>query len=249
MFISKTKLLMAVLVVALVVPATAYAAHTFDDVGDADYYSPAINWGAANDITFGCGNNNFCTGQNVKREDNMVFTYRYDQNVAQPALTANAATAAQADADDNASDINAIQNNIIDYPNPAIARNDTGGTPVTTLDINETSVEATGDGQIVFPIDRPYSVNGVNWELLPVSVCYNLTGGAIVDHVALVTQLGNGPQETFADSADSTGGCSPLFPADGFVQGPVSYEMTLKDGGVAEIYSVIVWWTHPDNMP
>lgn len=272
MFISKTKLLMAVLVMALVVPAAAYATDAWSDVENGKFYHDAVTWAQGNGMTTGCnGGTGFCPDRVVTRGENITFAKRYDDlnqvwladiqadaDAAQADADTNAtnigtntaaAATAQADADDNASDINAIQNNIIDYPNPAIARNDTGGFPVTTFDINETSVQASGDGQIIFPIDRPYSVNGVNWELFTVSVCYNLTGGAIVDRVSLVTQLGAGPQEFFNDQTDSTGGCSPLFPAAGFVQGPVSYEMTLKDGGEAEIYSIIVWWVHPDNMP
>jgi len=257
MFLSKAKLLVAVLAVALVVPVTAYATDAWGDVDDGTFYHDAVTWAKGNGMTTGCdGGTNFCPNREVTRGENITFAKRYDDlnQVWLADIQADAdaaqddADAAQDTADDNASDINVIQGNIIDYPNPAIARNDTGGTPVTTLDINETTVEATGDGQIVFPIDRPFSQNGVNWELLTVSVCYNLTGGAIVDKVALLTQQGNGAQEKFEDTADSTGGCSPLFPDEGFVKGPVSYEMTLKDGGVAEIYSVIVWWTHPDNI-
>ena len=250
MFISKTKLLMAVLVVALVVPAAAYATDAWDDTADGKFYHEPVAWAKANGMTTGCdGGTNFCPDRGVTRGENITFAKRYDDLVQVWLADIRAdADAAQDTADDNASDIDDIQGSIIDYPNPAIARNDTGGTPVTTLEINETSVEASGDGQIVFPIDRPYALNGVNWELLTVSVCYNLTGGAIVDTVSLITQQGNGPQETFADTVDSAGGCSPLFPDDGFVKGPVSYEMTLKDGGVAEIYSVLVWWVHPDHI-
>ena len=42
MFISETKLLMAVLVVALVVPAAAYATDAWDDTADGKFYHDPV---------------------------------------------------------------------------------------------------------------------------------------------------------------------------------------------------------------
>ena len=108
MFISKTKLLMAVLVVALVVPAAAYATDAWGDVPDAAYEHAAVTWAKANSITNGCdGGTNFCPAREVTRRENIAFIYRYDQEMVQPALAdiQADADAAQADADTNAADI------------------------------------------------------------------------------------------------------------------------------------------------
>ena len=87
MFISKTKLLMAVLAVALIVPATAYGTDAWSDVPDAAYEHAAVTWAKANSITNGCdGGTNFCPAREVTRRENIAFTYRYDQEIVQPAL-------------------------------------------------------------------------------------------------------------------------------------------------------------------
>jgi len=243
MFISKTKLLMAVLAVALIVPATAYGTDAWSDVPDAAYEHAAVTWAKANSITNGCdGGTNFCPAREVTRRENIAFTYRYDQEIVQPALAD-----IQADADDNASAIDGVKQAMIYHLNPAVARNDTGGIPVTSLEINETTAIVSGDGDVIFPIDHPYSTNGVNWELLTVSPCYELSGGAVIDEVTLWTKSNTAAQTQFQDADDkSTSGCAPLFPDAGFVAGPLSLELSVKDGGEAEIYSIIVWWVHPD---
>ena len=108
MFVSKAKLMMAVLVVALVVPATAFAAHSWPDVPDDKFYTESVAWAKANGMTTGCdGGTNFCPERGVTRGENITYAKRYDDIVAQPAfLTLGAAAdAAQADADANAAAI------------------------------------------------------------------------------------------------------------------------------------------------
>ena len=85
--ITKFKAAVALLVVALLVPATAFATHTFSDVPDGTYYTDAVEWAADNGITTGTSATEFSPHDAVTRAQNVTFAYRYDQNVVQPALT------------------------------------------------------------------------------------------------------------------------------------------------------------------
>ena len=86
MFISKTKLLMAMLVMALVVPATGSAVHTFPDVPDGQYYTEPVEWAFDNGITTGTTATTFSPADPVTRAQNVTFAWRYDQYIVQPAL-------------------------------------------------------------------------------------------------------------------------------------------------------------------
>lgn len=87
MFISKTKLLFAVLAMALIVPTTAFAAHSWPDVDDGRFYADAVEWAKANGMTTGCDSGaNFCPERGVTRGENITFAKRYDDLVVQPAL-------------------------------------------------------------------------------------------------------------------------------------------------------------------
>ena len=79
MFISKTKLLMAVLVMALVVPAAAYANDAWNDVDNGKFYHDAVTWAQGNGMTTGCnGGTGFCPDRVVTRGENITFAKRYD---------------------------------------------------------------------------------------------------------------------------------------------------------------------------
>ncbi len=89
--ITKAKLGIAILAMALLVPATAWATHSFDDVADGAFYHDASAWAKTNGITVGSGNcggtgNNFCGELGVTRGENITFAHRYDTNIVQPAL-------------------------------------------------------------------------------------------------------------------------------------------------------------------
>ena len=85
--ITKIKAAVALVVVALLVPVTAIATHTFSDVPDGTYYTDAVAWAANNGVTTGTSATTFSPDQAVTRGQNVTFAYRYDQNVVQPALT------------------------------------------------------------------------------------------------------------------------------------------------------------------
>ena len=107
--LSKTKLAIAVLAVALVVPATALATHVFDDVDDGRFYAEPIEWAADNGITTGVSSNPplFAPERNVTRGENVTFLKRYDDNIVQPAVNA-----LQDDVDDVQADIDAAEADI-----------------------------------------------------------------------------------------------------------------------------------------
>ena len=85
--ITKFKAAVALVVVALLVPVTAIATHTFSDVPDGRYYTDAVEWAAENGITTGTSATTFSPEDAVTRGQNVTFAYRYDQNIVQPALT------------------------------------------------------------------------------------------------------------------------------------------------------------------
>ncbi len=86
--ITKIKLAIGVLAVALLVPATAMAVHSFDDVPDTAFYHDAVAWALANSITVGCnGGTAFCGQNTVTRGENITFAHRYDTNIVQPKFT------------------------------------------------------------------------------------------------------------------------------------------------------------------
>ncbi len=92
--ITKIKLAIAVAVVALLVPATALATHTFGDVPTAKYYHDAVAWAFSNGITTGTSATTFSPEDPVTRGQNVTFAHRYDTNIVQPALATLTGTAA-----------------------------------------------------------------------------------------------------------------------------------------------------------
>lgn len=85
--LTKTKLALAITAVALLVPATAWATHTFTDVEDGRFYTDAVEWAFDNDITTGTSETTFSPDDPVTRGQNVTFAKRYDDNIVQPALS------------------------------------------------------------------------------------------------------------------------------------------------------------------
>ena len=88
--IKKLHLAIAVLVVALIAPATALAAHIFTDVTDGAFYADPVEWALDNAITTGspAGSSTFKPLDGVTRGESVTFLNRYDDNIVQPALSA-----------------------------------------------------------------------------------------------------------------------------------------------------------------
>ena len=85
--ITKLRLGLVILVVALIAPATALATHVFDDVPDDEFYAGAVEWAKANGITTGTGPTTFEPDRGVTRGESVTFLKRYDDKIVQPALT------------------------------------------------------------------------------------------------------------------------------------------------------------------
>jgi S-layer homology domain len=84
--IKKVHLAMAVLVVALIAPATALATHIFSDVPDSKFYADPVEWAFNNGITTGTSATTFSPEDGVTRGESVTFLKRYDDNIVQPAL-------------------------------------------------------------------------------------------------------------------------------------------------------------------
>ena len=85
--LTKTKLALAVLAVAMLVPATALATHVFSDVPDGAFYADPVDWAFNNSITTGKSATSFAPLDDVTRGESVTFLKRYDDNIVQPALT------------------------------------------------------------------------------------------------------------------------------------------------------------------
>jgi S-layer family protein len=86
--LTRTKLALAILTVALLVPTTALATHVFDDVPDDKFYAGPVDWAATNNITTGKSPTSFAPDDNVTRGEAVTFLKRYDDNIVQPAFDA-----------------------------------------------------------------------------------------------------------------------------------------------------------------
>jgi S-layer family protein len=86
--ITKTKLALAILAVALLAPAAALATNVFADVPDGAFYAAPVEWAFNNNITTGKTATSFAPLDNVTRGESVTFLKRYDDNIVQPALSA-----------------------------------------------------------------------------------------------------------------------------------------------------------------
>ena len=85
--ITKSKLAIAVIAVALLVPATALATHVFDDVPDDKFYAVPVEWAFDNGITTGKSATIFDPDGSVTRGESVTFLKRYNDNIVDPATT------------------------------------------------------------------------------------------------------------------------------------------------------------------
>ncbi len=175
--ITKAKLGIAILAMALLVPATAWATHSFDDVADGAFYHDASAWAKANGITVGSGNcggtgNNFCGELGVTRGENITFAKRYDDFVVQPALTTLTGTAAANSAAIVANDVDIAAMPTVytaQVESDCGVRNQSGGLTVT----------ARGGFDYICDIDFPASIDACTAHVTPALFGANI-GWALV---------------------------------------------------------------------
>ncbi len=150
--ITKLKLAIGVLAVALLVPATAMAVHSFDDVPDTAFYHDAVAWALAEGITVGCnGGTGFCGQDTVTRGENITFAHRYDTNVVQPKF---------ATIDANTAALGFSTMYWAWVTSTGAIYTDTSSTGVTA------TRTATGEYVVTFPVD----VNACSWSIAHRSV-------------------------------------------------------------------------------
>ena len=101
--ISKSKLAVAIVAAAMLIPSGAMAFHVFDDVPDDKFYADPVEWAFDNGITTGKAPSTFAPDDNVTRGETVTFLKRYEDNIVAPADLA-----LQADINDNADDIAAL---------------------------------------------------------------------------------------------------------------------------------------------
>jgi hypothetical protein len=85
--LKKRHLVFTILALVVAVPATAYAAHVFDDVPDGAFYADPVAWAFDNGITTGKSATAFAPLDNVTRGESVTFLKRYNDNIVQPAIT------------------------------------------------------------------------------------------------------------------------------------------------------------------
>lgn len=155
--LTKTKLAIAVLAVALIAPTTAVALHAtghtnfFDDVPDEAFYAEAADWAKTNGITTGspAGSRTFKPLDGVTRGENVTFAKRYDDNIVQPALSTLTAGVAT-----NTTAIGVLETTISDSNAIAFA----SATPEVDLSPEVPTTLLTLD--ITIPVDGALIVNG-----------------------------------------------------------------------------------------
>lgn len=82
--ITKSRLAAAVAAGVVLAPATAWAAHVFDDVPDDAFYAEPVEWAFDNGITTGKSPTLFAPLDPVTRGESVTFLQRYHENVAAP---------------------------------------------------------------------------------------------------------------------------------------------------------------------
>jgi hypothetical protein len=84
--ITRTKLALAVLVAAMMVPATALATQAFEDVPDGKFYAEPVAWALEHEITTGKAAGYFAPDDAVTRGETVTFLKRYHDNVVEPTV-------------------------------------------------------------------------------------------------------------------------------------------------------------------
>ncbi len=167
--ITKLRLGAAMLALAMLVPATAWATHVFSDVVDGAFYASSTEWAKTNNITTGspAGSSTFKPLDGVTRGESVTFLKRYDDNIVQPALTTLTGTAAANSA--------AIVGNDVD-----IAANTAGiasAPTVYTAQVNNDCTALNQSGGLVFTIRPsfdyicdvvfPTDISACTWNITP----------------------------------------------------------------------------------
>ena len=149
--ISKTKLAIAIVAVAMLLPTSAMAFHVFDDVPDDKFYADPVEWAFDNGITTGRSPTSFAPDDGVTRGESVTFLKRYDDNIVQPALATLT------------SDVAANTADIADLPTVYAVRVDLDGTLLQGPTGSSSTRTGTGFYDVTFPVD----VSECVWQVTP----------------------------------------------------------------------------------
>ena len=183
--LTKTKLALAVLAVAMLVPATALATHVFSDVPDGAFYADPVDWAFNNSITTGKSATSFAPLDDVTRGESVTFLKRYDDNIVQPALTTLTGDVATntADVATNTAD---IATNTADIAANTIGLFDSDAEFNSTTSLGDLGLSAT----VTIPAGR---TGGVEIGYTAESACY---GGVVGDWCVVTLLIDGAPVDT-----------------------------------------------------
>lgn len=230
-------------VLALLIPAAAYAAAGFTDVEDSSPFVADIQWLSDSGVTKGCNpptNDMFCPKANVTREQMAAFLHRLADNqvVDAGSLEGYAAN---------------------DFVKHGTIVTTTGGTawmphslPPSTVGRNTVDTTVSGNGRMVLALTAPAFVDGVEYGLESFEICIQkFSGAAYVTNLTVTAQNDTGGSSTvISDGTDiDTGGCYTYAVGGSSNQGMGLVALT--DGGTDTIRlgSVTATWTTSAATP
>lgn len=233
--ISKTRLAIGIVAVAMLVPASAMAFHVFDDVADDRFYAEPVEWAFDNDITTGKTATTFAPDDGVTRGESVTFLKRYNDNVVQPAI--------------DELETAKIGHGEIVLSHGTLGLDPRGAGPGTyeTLD---TITRVSGDGSVNASLTGPVSLDGTDYELTNVQYCIDAVGGgAVVTGVQVFGSLGASNAATIEnDGTDRTAdGCYDV-PVDnaGITYVAYSFQWDFDGGGTLGLNGMQSTWSPVD---
>jgi len=248
------KALLTVAAFALfLVPVTAIAAAGFDDVADDNVFKADIEWLADAEVTKGCNpptNTRFCPGNNVTREQMAAFMHRLATNKVVDAATAvEAGNAGTLDGKDSSAFVEHG-----DIVTGTDGHNWTGwGSSVPSLLENWMGfTAASSDGYVGIGLTAPASVDGVEYGLKSVEVCYEALSPGFIANTRVYGSMADLSVPNLAvDETDrTTEGCYTVT-VNTVVPYGASIGVTLAGGatGIVNLYGVRSTWTPAAYLP
>jgi hypothetical protein len=189
--ISKPKLALAVVAVAMLIPGSAMAFHVFDDVPDEKFYAEPVEWAFDNEITTGKTATTFAPEDNVTRGESVTFLKRYNDNVVDPAIED-----VQADVDANTDDIAGMP--VLHWASIESDGDVRRAGPGVNTSTSQTKRLDVGEYEVDFDVDDVSACQAI----VSASDTSNLSVGA--DIVTAVGRLID-PSSLFIETFDSSG--------------------------------------------
>lgn len=168
--------------VALIVPTAGWAADKFKDVPDSNIFHDDIGWLADNGITLGCNppaNDEFCPGENVRRETMAAFMRRLAKNKVVDAKTAvTAQDADKLDGKDATDFLAANEAPVLTGDTMTVSSRVVNATET----IEEVSVTTSSDGYLLITANSAWTgtlLGVILWLQLDNTTCDTANAGGI----------------------------------------------------------------------